>query len=257
MKNKIINLFGKKIVPNTGVKYSELLEQFMTPFSDEFGEMESIDDIFYFAVNAWNFGNLKLMIPPEDFDKMRKDLQKTNFDFTLLNRMIDYKAEQFKEYDSFMIDFELKEVQVGEDPILSVITQEKEDYLIDLLQAMEAEPSKEDFEENYINRSAVILKPKQPFIDWYIALNPDEDEELFRKEMNEPSIYLVKEYDDDLEKLLKKKFDKFFTMELGDWHTNKKEWPQKRNYKMFKLWFQVETSMFIYDLEKTPVQKTE
>ena len=33
---------------------------------------------------------------------------------------------------------------------------------------------------------------------------------------------------------------KFFTMELNDWHTNKKEWPQKRNYKMFNLWFRVE-----------------
>ena len=46
-------------------------------------------------------------------------------------------------------------------------------------------------------------------------------------------------------------------MELNDWHDNKKEWPQKRNYKMFKLWFRVEISEMIYDLEKKPVSKSE
>jgi hypothetical protein len=55
---------------------------------------------------------------------------------------------------------------------------------------------------------------------------------------------------DDVEKWLIKKFDKFFMMELDEWCANKKEWPQKRNYKMFKLWFKVEISEMIYDLEK-------
>lgn len=44
-------------------------------------------------------------------------------------------------------------------------------------------------------------------------------------------------------------------MELDDWHMNKKEWPQKRNYKMFKEWFQIDFSSMVYDMEKRPVSK--
>jgi len=46
-------------------------------------------------------------------------------------------------------------------------------------------------------------------------------------------------------------------MELDEWHDNRKEWPQKRNYKMFNLWFRVEISEMIYDLEKKPILKSE
>jgi hypothetical protein len=70
-------------------------------------------------------------------------------------------------------------------------------------------------------------------------------------------IYLVDDNINDLEKFLKKKFDKLFKMVLEDWHTNKKEWPQKRNYKMFKQWFRIEISEMIYDLEKKPILKSE
>jgi hypothetical protein len=70
MKNKVISLFGNnKIVQNTGVKYSELLEQFMSPFVNEFRDTEYIEDIFEFAINAWNFGNMKALMPQEEFKK--------------------------------------------------------------------------------------------------------------------------------------------------------------------------------------------
>ena len=58
------------------------------------------------------------------------------------------------------------------------------------------------------------------------------------------------------EAYLKKKFDKYFMMELDGWHTNKKEWPQRRTYKMFKEWFRIDISTAVYDLEKTPISKS-
>ncbi|MBT8244462.1 MAG: hypothetical protein HKP48_07390 [Winogradskyella sp.] len=254
MSNKVIDLFGNnKVVPNTGVKYSKLLEQFMNPFMEDFKDYEYIEDILDFAINAWNFGNIKTIIPSEEFDKARKDIPKNDIDFALLNRMIDYKNEKFKEYENFIVDFELEEVAVG-DPILKVITQEKEAYLSNMLNAMEAplSYSEENFEENYINRSAIIVKPKQPFIDWHNSLYPDS-----KMDEIDIDIYLVDDSINDLEKWLKKKFDKLFTMVLYDWHTNKKEWPQRRNYKMFKQWFRVEISETVYDLEKRPILKSE
>lgn len=254
MNNRVIDLFGNnKVVPNTGVKYSKLLEQFISPFMDDFKDYEFIEDIFDFAINAWNFGNIKTIIPPEEFDKTKKDIPKTDIDFALFNRMIDYKAEKFKEYENFIVDFELEEVDEG-DPILRVITQEKEAYLTKMMNTMEKSLSylEEDFEENYINRNAIIIKPKQPFVDWHNSLYPDS-----KLDEIDVDIYLVDGDINDLEKFLKKKFDKLFKMVLEDWHTNKKEWPQKRNYKMFNLWFRVEISETIYDLEKKPILKSE
>ena len=165
--------------------------------------------------------------------------------------MIDYKVKNFKKYTNFIVDYELKESD--KDPILSVITQEEETYLAAVFENLEEQDTQDDFKENYINRSAVILKPLQPFLDWLNHLYPDDEMD----DGNEVNIYLVSEEIDDVDVWLKKKFDTFFMMELNDWHTNKKEWPQRRNYKMFKQWFNIEISTMIYDLEKKPVFKSE
>jgi hypothetical protein len=253
MKNKIIDLFGNnEVVPNNGVKYSELLEKFMRPFASNFKDYEYIEDIFEFAVNAWNFGNMKVLMPQEEFEKTTDLIKENDIDIVLLKKMIDHKVSKFKKYTNFIVDYEL--TQTNADPILSVTTQEQEPYLSDMMNTLENEVTQDDFEENYINRSAIIIKPQQPFLDWYSNLYPENDFEIGNKETN---IYLVDDTIDDVEKWLKKKFDKFFIMELDEWHDNKKEWPQKRNYKMFNLWFRVEISEMIYDLEKEPILKSE
>ncbi len=253
MKNKIIDLFGNnEVVPNNGVKYSELLEKFMSPFASNFKDYEYIEDIFEFAINAWNFGNMKVLMPQEEFEKTTDLIKENDIDIVLLKKMIDHKVSKFKKYTNFIVDYEL--TQTNADPILSVTTQEQEPYLSDMMNTLENEVTQDDFEENYINRSAIIIKPQQPFLDWYSNLYPENDFEIGNKETN---IYLVDDTIDDVEKWLKKKFDKFFIMELDEWHDNKKEWPQKRNYKMFNLWFRVEISEMIYDLEKEPILKSE
>ncbi len=249
-------MFGNKIVPNTGVKYSELLEQFMSPFVNEFRDTEYIEDIFEFAINAWNFGNIEALMPKEELEKETGLIKEKEIDIVLLRKMIDYKVSKFKEYTNFIVDYELKEVQAGEDRILSIVTQEEEEYLSNMMNSLDNEATQDDFEENYINRSAIILKPQQPFLDWYFNLNPNDDLD-FEEDIKETNIYLVDEGIDNIEKWLRKKFNKFFMMELDEWCADKKEWPQKRNFKMFKLWFQIDISTTIYDLEKKPVLKSE
>lgn len=250
MKNKVINLFGNKtIVQNQGVKYSELLEQFLTPFVNDFTDTEYYEDIFDFAIKAWNFGNMKILLPEGESDAAINAIKETNLNTALFNRMIDDKVTKFKEYSNFIVDYELKET--SGDPILSVVTQEKEAYLAAMLENMEDQDSEDDFEENYINRTAIIVKPLQPFVDWISNLYPENADEKF-----EINTYLISEDVDDVEAWLKKKYDTLFILELEAWHTNKKEWPQKRNYKMFKQWFQVDLSIMVYDLEKEPVYKS-
>ncbi len=103
-----------------------------------------------------------------------------------------------------------------------------------------------------INRSAVIVRPSQPYIDWASNLDdsgivPDPD--------GEPSIYLLPEYDTDDEgwALLSKGFDVIFDAELDGWHTDSTAWPAKRTFAMFRRWFQITMCSCIDDLCEGPI----
>lgn len=249
MGSKIINLFDKsKHIDNGGKKYSELLQNFLTPFTDDFSETEYYEDIIDFAISAWNFGNMRMIIPKQDFEEIMTVAAEDDVDVVLLNKMVAYKVANFSEHSNFIVDYEIE--KMNDDSVLTLTTQEEEVYLAAMFENIEAENSQEEYEENYINRTAIILRPLQPFLDWCSSLYPEEIDE-----MNETNTYLISEDIYDVEAWLKKKFDRLFIYELEAWHTNKKEWPQRRNYKMFKQWFQVDISRMVFDLEKDPVSK--
>ena len=250
MKNKVINLFNKPqiVVPNMGVKYSQLLEKFLEPFVDDFDSVQFYEDIIEFGINAWNSANMKLLLPKEENDAVFDTLENNDLNVALLNRMIDYKISHFKNYTNFIVDYDLEETI--EDPILKITTQEQDAYLKSMFEQFDQEENDGDFDENYINRSAIIIKPLQPFIDWCSKLYPEDLDDI-----SATRTYLISEDIEDIDSWLAKKFDKLFSFELESWHTNKKEWPQKRNYKMFKEWFQIDISTMIYDFEINPIQK--
>lgn len=246
---KVIDLFNNSIVPNDDVKYSTLLERFISKFEHEFIDYEFMEDVIQLGLSAWNFGNMSLLMPKDEFKKIMDHMPKE--DVRLFKRMIAHKAKEFKEYTNFIVEFELEEA-IG-DPILSVTTQTEENHMADLMETLSDQSSEADFEENYINRTAIIVKPLQPFIDWYCKLYPEDCVER----VNETSIYLISEEINDKDTWLSKKFDRIFKLQLEECHLNKKEWPQKRTYKMLNEWFQVDVSPWVYDLENTPVSKIE
>jgi hypothetical protein len=253
-KGKVLNLFGDtKIGQNKEEKYSTLLEKFISPFAHEFIAFEYQEDIFDFAISAWNFGNMSAIIDKKEFKEILSLAKDDAINYPLLKKMIAHKVSNFKEFTNFIVDFEIE--QIKDILKLTVATEKEESYMTNLLDgASEPASKKDDFEENFINRSAISLKPLQPFIDWHNAIYPDSkiDESFF----NEVNIYLINNSNfDDIEAYLKKKFDRYFMMELDGWHTNKKEWPQRRTYKVFKEWFRIDISTAVYDLEKKPVSK--
>jgi len=204
MKNKVISMIGNnKVIQNEGVKYSELFEKFMTPFQNDFVNSEYIEDVLDFAVSAWNFGNMKVIVPNDEFDKIIATAPRQEVDLRLLKKMIDYKVKKFKKYTNFIVDCEVEET-IG-DPILRVITQNETDFLSNMMDGEGDQITEDDFEENYINRNAIVIKPLQPFFDWQNNLYPDGEMD----ETWESNIYLVTDEIDDLETWLKKKFDKF------------------------------------------------
>jgi hypothetical protein len=105
-----------------------------------------------------------------------------------------------------------------------------------------------------INRNAFVVKPKKPYIDWANAVFDEKPTDFSKVENN---IYLIREMDsnEEVAKWIKRNFDQIFQNELNDWCTDKKRWPQKRTYKLFTEWFDVEISSMVLDIEDDPVEK--
>jgi len=98
-----------------------------------------------------------------------------------------------------------------------------------------------------INRSSVIVRPKQPYIDWAAQL---DDSGVTPDANAEKTIYLIPEYGDDVEamEILSRCFDIIFEAELDGWHTDKSAWPKDRTFAMFRDWFEFEFHSLVEDL---------
>ncbi len=98
-----------------------------------------------------------------------------------------------------------------------------------------------------LNRSAVIIRPRQPFLDWAAQL---DDSGLVPNIVGEQTVYLIPEYDDDFHamEVLAEGFDLIFESELFGWHTRESDWPKKRTFAMFREWFDVEFHSVVDDL---------
>lgn len=108
------------------------------------------------------------------------------------------------------------------------------------------------YDYDVINRHAVVVKPRQPLLDWINALYPD-----LREDGSETSVYLIKSQfsREDAEKWLKRHFNKIFENELIGRHTDENDWPQKKTYKVFKEWFDIEIHEQVVDMEDEPIPK--
>lgn len=99
------------------------------------------------------------------------------------------------------------------------------------------------------NRHAVILKYKKPFIAWEKKQNPWKDSDPLHNVDKAPariSLFMKTEAD-PYEKWLNKNFKLIFEEELECWVLNKKFWPQKRTYLLFRRWFDISFTPYIID----------
>jgi hypothetical protein len=103
--------------------------------------------------------------------------------------------------------------------------------------------------------SAIIAKPKQPYIDWANTVF-GENEKVTLGEYgkgDDSNVYLIPEIedDDDLNKFLKKKWKCIFANELYDWCTEESLWPKNVSFEMFLEWFEIEYNSMVIDLSDT------
>ena len=101
-----------------------------------------------------------------------------------------------------------------------------------------------------INRAAVLVRLKAPFISWINQADPaDGRPDITLEEANEDrTVYLIEEEEADfLEQWVALNYEQIFACELEDWHMDQTRWPQQRNREMFDAWCEIECHTVIVD----------
>src|SRR5215831_19882355 len=110
-----------------------------------------------------------------------------------------------------------------------------------------------------VNRAALLLRYKQPAVDWINEVDPaPATEGATLDQVNEErTVYLIDETaaesSDKLHRWLQRNFAQLFEMELEAWYTDLALWPAKRTFKMFRDWFTVECNTVLVDLVGTEI----
>jgi hypothetical protein len=100
-----------------------------------------------------------------------------------------------------------------------------------------------------VNRSAIILKYKQPVIDWINSSDPVKKPSITLDYANKDrTVYLIHEDEsENFERWISANFLPIFESELEDWYTDESLWPKKRTRTIFNKWFDVECHSVLID----------
>jgi hypothetical protein len=105
-----------------------------------------------------------------------------------------------------------------------------------------------------LNRSAIIVKPRQPFLDWLHAADPMSRELRLRDLAREPAIDLLPERDteEEVREVLEKLCEEIFVEQLAGWFNDETTWPQGRSLEAFSRWVDFQHHSMLIDLCTDP-----
>lgn len=101
-----------------------------------------------------------------------------------------------------------------------------------------------------INRASIIVRPKQPFVDWINAHPDSAGLDISLEQVRADSTaYLIPEFDSnkEAEDYIKDLSADIFEIELELWYSDDQFWPKKRDYEKFLQWFEVEAHSMVID----------
>jgi hypothetical protein len=106
-----------------------------------------------------------------------------------------------------------------------------------------------------LNRSAIVVEPRQPFLDWLHSADPTSRSLTLRALVSEPTIYLIPECDTDTEvnEVLRGLCEEIFIEQLAGWFTDEATWPPDRSFDAFRRWFTFRHHSMLTDLCDEPL----
>jgi len=101
-----------------------------------------------------------------------------------------------------------------------------------------------------INRAAVIVRLKAPFINWINKADPfDSRSHLTLEEANEDrTVYLIDDAEaEHIDEWVDLNFQQLFECELEDWYEDTSLWPKDIDRALFDAWCELECHSVIVD----------
>ena len=110
-----------------------------------------------------------------------------------------------------------------------------------------------------INRQVDIIKPKYPYIHWINSLLGTDVPISIDNLQTDCTAIILPHFDTEEESMnyLKKISRPIFEYELFGWHTDEKEWLQKRTFSLFQEWFKIEFHNEVIDFGEEPIATEE
>ena len=101
-----------------------------------------------------------------------------------------------------------------------------------------------------INRSALIVKPTQLFLDWLHEVESTSTHLTLEDLQREPTIYLVPECDSQEQAIeyLGESVGEIFEEHLDGWYRVPAVWPKNRDLPTFQRWFEFSFHSMIVDV---------
>jgi len=107
-----------------------------------------------------------------------------------------------------------------------------------------------------LNRDLIIVRLKQPFVDWVNEADPYPDcSRMTLEEVNEdlPAFLIHDSACEDIEDWLKQCYRQLFEDILEHWYVDDTLWPQDITLDLFNAWCEVEVHGMIFDLVDEPL----
>ena len=100
------------------------------------------------------------------------------------------------------------------------------------------------------DRMAVVVMPREPFLDWVNSVTPDEP--VWVDELaDRANVYFIPHHEtlDEAEEYMRGAFDEIFCNELSEWFDDAARWPEQRTYELFTEWFDVLYDVVVFDTQ--------
>ncbi|MDZ7781302.1 MAG: VacJ [Gemmatimonadota bacterium] len=106
----------------------------------------------------------------------------------------------------------------------------------------------------FLNRSVLVVRPLQPFVDWVLSLD-DEGSVEAEDVWESVNSFLVPEFEDPGETLgwVHANVEIVFEVMLNDWVMDSAHWPEDRSWSTFEQWFEIEYIDLAWDLVDEPL----
>jgi len=103
-----------------------------------------------------------------------------------------------------------------------------------------------------VNRCAITVEPRQPFMEWAQQLQPDQP---LPPGAFDPGLYLLPLYDSrkDAIELLLQCYEEIFCSELETWSNDPETWPSPRSLALFHEWFAFRFYDLVSDQGQNPL----